>query len=40
MHHIIYIMTMTWVLHHCLFNCTFRQHATNCMGKSIHPNAV
>ena len=31
---------MTWVSQYGLFNCTFMQLATNCMGKCVHPNTV
>jgi len=38
LYHIIYIMTMPWILQHCLFKRTYMQHATNCVAKCVHPN--
>ena len=40
MFHDIYIKTMPWVSRHCLFNCTYMQHATNCMENCVHSNTV
>jgi len=38
MYDVIYIMTMPWVSQHCLFNCTYMQHAKmyNKMCSSKH----
>jgi len=33
-------MTMLRVSQDCLCNCTYMQHAANCMAKCVHPNTV
>jgi len=38
--HVLYVITMSCVSQHCLFNCKYIQHARNSMAKCIHPNTV
>jgi len=35
-YHYLYYGYMPWVSQHFLFNCTYMQHATNCLAKCIH----
>jgi len=40
MYQIVYIMTMSRVSPHSLFNCTYMQHPTNCMAKCVLRNTL